>query len=67
MTLSNVITNKMNEIEDNYRKAAKLMRNAYEFTGNQNDAIDKVKSEFQGVDTLTLMAMWLAIDAFNTN
>lgn len=55
----------MSEIEQSYAKAAYLMSNAYECTSTQNDAVAKVKSEYDQVDTLTLIAMWKAIDAFN--
>ena len=40
------------------------MVHAYEFSGDRNEAVEKVERQFPGVDTLTLVAMWSAIDAW---
>ena len=55
----------MEDIQKQFSIAAKHMVEAYEFTGSQKQAIDYVQSRFNGIDTLTLIAMWKALDAWD--
>lgn len=55
----------MEDIQKQFSIAAKHMVEAYEFTGSQKQAIEYVQSRFNGIDALTLIAMWKALDAWD--
>ncbi|WP_067585304.1 hypothetical protein [Endozoicomonas ascidiicola] len=51
--------------EQRLSEAAIRMVHAYEFSSDLQQAVETVQHPFSPVDTLTLIAMWKAIDAWN--